>query len=266
MLLACARAHRHELELYTLRIPDLNGARDAYVAAKIAKRVGLRHRSVSMMTPDPDDLELWSYRSGCVVGEPRGRQATSTYRSLDRGRVRFNGQIGDLVRSPCRTPDDREDSVITVERAAIQAVAEVEGADYRSKLTPGQLRVATSPLYLERAERWLAGLQGFDAFTVIDLNYLEAAIAPWAGPWAYAEFFDPGFTLFPMCHREIVDVFLALPEHERRNDSLQRAVIGQQWPELLDWPFNVTPWQVRTRHFPRRLGHASRRAVSAWYW
>jgi hypothetical protein len=71
MLLACARAHRDELALYTLRIPDLNGARDTYVAAEMARqRLRLKHRRVSMLTPDPRDLELWSYRSGCVVGEP----------------------------------------------------------------------------------------------------------------------------------------------------------------------------------------------------
>ena len=264
MLLACARAHLHELRLYTFRIPDINGVSDAYVAGEMARRLGLNHQGVSVIKPDPRDLELWSYRSGCVVGEPRGRQATTTGRSLDRSRVRFNGQIGDLVRSPLRIPDDSEDSVISAERAAIQAVAEVGGADYRSKLTPGQLKVATSPLYLERAERWLAGLHGFDAFTVLDLNYLEAAIAPWAGPWAYAEFFDPGFTLFPMCHREIVDIFLALPEDERRKNSLQPEVIRQQWPELLEWAFNVIPWQVKTRQFPRRaVRHARRGLVSA---
>jgi hypothetical protein len=263
MLLACARAHRDELGLYTLRISDLDGARDAYVAGHIAQRLGLHHRRVSMIKPDPRDLELWSYRSGCIVGEPRGRHATTTYRSLDRSRVRFNGQIGDLVRAPNRTPEDNEDSVITTERTAIQTLVEATGSDYRSKATPGQLRFATSPLVLERAERWLAGLSGFDAFTLIDLNYLESGIAPWAGPWAYAEYFDPGFTIFPMCHREIVDTFLALPEIDRRGDSFQRAIIGQQWPELLDWGFNSAPWQVGTRQLPRRaLAHAVRRVLT----
>ncbi len=261
MLLACARDHREELGLYTLRIPDLNGERDTYVAGHIARRFRLSHQAVAMIRPDPRDLELWSYRTGCVVGEPRGRNATTTYRSLDRSRVRFNGQIGDLLRSPNRTPEDREDSVISVERAAIQSLVDATGSDYRSKLTPGQAKVVTSAFFLERAERWLVGLGGFDAFTVIDLNYLESSIAAWAGPWAYAEFFDPGFTLFPMSHREIIDIFLALPEIERCDSSLQRAVIRQQWPELLDWPFNVTPWQVVASQFPRRaLVHARRRA------
>jgi hypothetical protein len=262
MLLACAREHRDELALYTLRIPDLNGARDAYVASHIAQRLGLEHQRVSMIAPSPRDLELWSYRSGCVVGEPRGRHAATTYRSLDRSRVRFNGQIGDLLRTPCRTPDDSEDSVISVERVAMQAINEADGAEYRSKLSPGQLRVALSPLVLERAERWLAGLSGFDGLTVIDLNYLESSVAPWAGPWAYAEFFDPGFTLFPMCHREIVDIFLALPERERRDNSLQRAIIRAHWPELLEWPFNVTPWQVTARQFPRRAARRAGRCAS----
>lgn len=258
MLLACARAHRDELALYTLRIHDLNGARDVHVAAEMAHRLGLAHRRVPMIRPDPLDLELWSYRSGCVVGEPRGRAASTTLRSLDRSRVRFNGQIGDLLRSPNRIAGDSEQTPISVERIAIQAI--VESAEFRSKATPGQLRFATSPLVLERAEHWLAGLNGYDSFTVIDLNYLESSIAAWAGPWAYAEHFGPGFTLFPMCHREIIDIFLALPEHERRNASLQREVIRQHWPELLTWPFNVTPWQVETRQLPRRaLGRARRR-------
>jgi hypothetical protein len=178
--------------------------------------------------------------------------------------VRFNGQVGDLVRSPNRLPTDREDTVLGVERVAIQSLVEHAGEDYRSHATPGQLKVATSPLFLEAAERWLAGLDGFDALTVIDLNYLESCIAPWAGPWAYAEYFDPGFTIFPMCHREVVDTFLALPEEDRRGYALQRAVIGDQWPELLQWPFNETPWQVTLRQFQKRaLRHARRRTVAA---
>jgi hypothetical protein len=264
MLLACARDRRDRLDLYTLKLPDRNGARDAWVAAHIAQRLGLRHQRVPMIKPDPRDLELWSYRSGCVVGEPRGRQATTTFRSLDRSRVRLNGQIGDLLRSPNRIPGDSEDSVIGVERVAIQSLLDAGGAEYRSKASPGQLKVAASTFFLERAERWLAGLRGFDGLTVIDLNYLESSIAPWAGPWAYAEFFDPGFTLFPMCHREVVDTFLAIPETARRDNSLQRTLIRQQWPELLEWPFNPTPWQVETLQFPRRaLGYAGRRALAA---
>lgn len=264
MLLACARAHRHELDLYTLKIHDLGGTRDAYVASRMADRLRLRHQRVPVIRPTERDLERWSYRSGCIVGEPRGRQATTTYRSLDRSRVRLNGQIGDLLRAPNRIPGDSEESVIEPERVSIQALVEAGGADYRSKARPGQLRAATSPLFLERAEQWLAGLRGFDALTVIDLNYLESAVAPWAGPWAYAEFFDPGFTLFPMCHREIVDTFLALPEDVRCDVTFQQTLIRQEWPELLQWPFNPTPWQAETLHFPRRaLGYASRHVHAA---
>ena len=252
MILASSRSHRGELGLYTLRIPDANGARDVYVAEHIANRLGLEHESIRMIKPDPADLELWSYRSGCLVGEPRGRQATTTLRSLDRTRVRFNGQVGDLLRVPNRIPGDTEDTVIDVERIAIQSLSEAGGADFRTKLSPGQRNVVMSSMFLERAERWLEGLRGVDAFTVIDLNYLESAIAPWAGPWAYAEYFDPGFTLFPMCHREIVDVFLALPEAERRANSLQRSLIAQRWPELLDWPFNSAPRRAGTHQFVRR--------------
>jgi hypothetical protein len=259
MLLASSRSHCGELGLYTLRIPDANGARDVYVAEHIAHRLGLEHESIRMIKPDPADLELWSYRSGCLVGEPRGRQATTTLRSLDRTRVRFNGQVGDLLRAPNRVPGDTEDTVIGVERVAIQSLSEAGGADFRTKLSPGQRNVVMSPMFLERAERWLAGLGDVDAFTVIDVNYLESCIAPWAGPWAYAEYFDPGFTLFPMCHREIVDVFLALPEVERRSNSLQRSLIMQRWPELLDWPFNSAPRRAGTHQFVRRaLNHAAR--------
>ena len=261
-LLACAHDRATELALYTMKIPDRNGARDAYVAAQIARHIGLPHQRVSMLRPTPDDLERWAYRTSCSVGEPRGWNATTTYRSLDRARVRFVGQVGDLSRMVNLTPDDTENTAISPERLAIQGVTYCDGADYRSQLTAAQLRAAAAPAVLERAEGWMRNSNAPDSLALLDLVYSENRTASWAGVWAYAEYFGPGFTIFPMNHHEIIELMVALPTQLRRDETFMQEVIRQQWPELLDWPFNTAPRLLGIVDFPRRVARNARRRVT----
>jgi hypothetical protein len=262
MLLSCARDRIDELALYTLEIPDIGGATDAYVATRIARRLGLPHQRVSMLRATPADLRRWVHRTGCAVGEPRGLNATTTFRSLDRGRVRLNAQLGNFSRRAHWLPTDREDTPITAERLALHGLGLTRGVDAPSALTAAERRAASSPTVLERAERWKQSARAPDSLALLDLEYLDTTHGSWAGVWPFAEYFGPAFTIFPMNHREIAELIMSLPERTRIDGTFMRDIIQRQWPELLEWPVNTTPRRVRATYFPNRVARGLRRRAS----
>ncbi len=254
MLLACARQRRSELATYTMKLPDLSGMNDAKVAAQVSKRVGVSHRSVPMLRPDPADLEMWMYRISCGVGEPRGFQADTAYRSLDRTRTHMAGNIGDLARIGYWGTVAGSATPATMEQLVAHAVA------HRSwPLDPGQQRGAASPAVLEEVERWRNEVTVPDPLSILDLLFVENRLGCWAGIWPYAQYYGPGFTFFPMCHREVIDLMMFLPEAVRRGGEFNQMVIRQEWPELLDVPFNSPSRTVRAAHLPRRIAGGVRR-------
>ena len=254
MVLACARGRRSQLATYTLRIPDLSGRNDAQVAARISKRVGVQHRTVPIPEPDPADLEMWMYRVSCGVGEPRGWEAVTALRSLDRSRVHIAGNIGDLARIGYWDTVADAGTPATIEQLADHAVA------HRSwQLEPGQQRAAASPIVLEELERWRDDAAAPDALSLLDLLFVENRLGCWAGIWPHAQYYGPGFTFFPMCHREVIDLMMALPEAVRRGEEFNQMVIRQEWPELLDVPFNTPSRSVRAAHLPTRVAGGLRR-------
>lgn len=257
MLLACSRQWSEELELYTVALPGLEAATDCGVAARISRRMGLYHRRIRMRPPDDDDLERWLHRTAGSVGEPRGWAGSTTYRSIDRRRVRLLGNIGDIARRAYVTSGDRADDTITPERLVVHALR------HRGTLTPGQARAAASPVVLDQLDRWIQQVGTTDALQILDMFYLENRIGCWAGVWAHAEYYGPGFTIFPTAHRDIVADMMAIPRADRDAGTLFVEVIRQQWPELLAWPFNTAPRGVLVSQFPRRAVGGVRRRVRA---
>ena len=257
MLLACASHRRHELALFTVDMSDLDGANDVATAATIARHVDLDHQRVPMVRATAADLDRWLYRTGCSVGERRGLEATTTYQTLDRGRARLNGQIGDFARNVYRLPTDHEDTRLTVERITLQRASHHD-VDWRASISPGRARFSLSPEVLGYVERWMHDVAEPDALRVLDLNYIERVVAAWASVWVYAEYFGPGFTIFPMCHSEITALIMGLPDDVRRQETFNRILIGRQWPELLDVPINTATAMTTVRHkrraIIRRLG------------
>lgn len=258
LLLACAGHRRDELALYTADIGGVDGATDVDTAATIADRFGMRHQRVPMVPATAADIDRWLHRSGCCVGEPRGMKATTTYRTLDRGRARLSGQIGDFARNVYRLPADHEGTRLTVERLALQAASRHD-VDYRSSIRDDKIRFSLSREVLGYVERWMAGLGEDDALRILDLVYVERVLAAWAGTWVYAEYFGPGFTIFPMCHSELIALIMGLPDDVRRSETFNRVVIARQWPELLDVPINVTSTHAALRHKRRALARRLRR-------
>ena len=259
MLLACARHRRHELALYTADMADLDSANDIATATAIARRFGLHHQRVPITRPTTADLDRWFHRTGCSVGEGRGLEATTSYGTLDPSRARLNGQIGDFARNVYRLPTDHEDTRLTVERLALQRSSDHD-VDWRASVRPGKIRFSSSPEVVSYVERWLYSVAEPDALRVLDLAYLEKVVAAWAGVWVYAEYFDPGFTIFPMCHSEITALIMGLPDDVRRQGTFNRILIAREWPELLDIPVNAPTTMTTLRHKRRAIARRLRRA------
>ena len=94
---------------------------------------------------------------------------------------------------------------------------------------------------------------------------MEQRLGCWGGIWPYAQSGDPGFIIFPMCHRDVIERMLTLPTQYRRSGALMQDVIKREWPELLDWPFSepigFMHLMLAARRTQRRLSSFTDRAL-----
>lgn len=116
------------------------------------------------------------------------------------------------------------------------------GENLSSEITPERLLdpclAPRSELALSIFRRWMENAPAVNAFQILDLYYIEQRLGCWGGDLNYAECPDPGFLIFPMCHREIIERMITLPVQYRLAGTLMKDVITREWPELLAWPFN----------------------------
>jgi hypothetical protein len=244
LLLACAKDIAQELSFYTIKLPDNVGASDCVMAKKIASHLKLRHEVVHMRKPERADLLRWAYRASHEVATRRAWEAVTTYRSLPRDRVHLLGTVGELARGYYWAREDHSGPLVTPERLARHCQA------------------GESEAVMGHLEAWLRDAPVMDPLQLLDLFYLEQRLGCWAGVFPYAEYYDPGFDIFPLCHREVVDRMMALPRKVKREGGLTDWIIRREWPDLLGWPFNSTPLRVRTADFLRRAPGALRRRIT----
>ena len=242
MLLACSKEWAPHLELFTAEIGDEGAATDCDTARRIAKRFGLRHRVLPREQARDEDLEEWMFRIGYSTSELRGWQAVTMYKRLPGGHAVLAGNAGEIARAYYWNNADTETTVITPERL----VAHCE-----------------CPLVeetLERARGWLDMVPTANALDILDLFMIEQDVGGWASVVQYAEC-DPGFAIFPLCHRGIVERMLALPASYRRAGRMPQDIIAREWPELLDWPVNQPIGATRVLF---RMKRAIKRARLKW--
>ncbi len=219
MLLACSRQVASRLELFTRAIDDRNATVDCDTARRIARRFNLKHLTLPMVEATDRDLEEWMFRIAYSTSEIRGRQCATMYKQLPGGHAVIGGQAGEIARGYYWCEGDTEATVITPERL---------------------IDICACPLdeeTLARARAWLDDVPADNALRVLDLFFVEQDMGGWAGILPYAEC-DPGFPIFPLCHRRIVEHMLTLPLSYRRSGRLGWDIIEREWPELLEWPIN----------------------------
>jgi hypothetical protein len=230
------------VELFTRAIDDRNARVDCDTARRIAKRLRLRHLILPMKEATVEDLEEWMFRIAYSTSEIRGWQCATMYKGLPDGHAVLGGQAGEVARAYYWRTDDTETTVISPERL---------------------LEICACPADdepLAHARAWLATLPASNAFQVLDLFYIEQDMGGWAGILPYAEC-DPGFSIFPLCHRRVVERMLVLPAPYRRSGCLPRDVIAREWPELLEWPVNEAIGATRLELAAKKVVHRAKRAL-----
>jgi len=221
MLLACARDVADRLELLTVPIPDDGAFVDVAIARKIARRFHLRHFVPRFQEPKQEDLDEYMFRIGYSMGELRGWQAATMFKQANPAYAQMDGAVGGLERiGEILYPDETMSSRITPERLLDCCMA------------PRTTAMLSIP------NRWLETIPVDNAFQILDLYEIEQRLGCWGGIFPYAESRDPGFIIFPMCHREIIERMITLPADYRLSGTLMKDVINAEWPELLAWPFN----------------------------
>jgi hypothetical protein len=219
MLLACARGLAERLELFTRDIRDTNSTIDCDTAQRIAKQFGLKHRVLPMVRATEADLDEWMFRISYSSSELRGWQCATMYKQLPGGHAVLGGQAGEVARGYYWRESDTQTTEILPERL---------------------IEICECPLEeepLEKARAWLDTVPAVNALQILDLFFVEQDMGGWAGIVPYAEC-DPGFVIFPLCHRTVVQRMLTLPASYRRSGQMPRDIIAREWPELLRWPVN----------------------------
>ena len=243
MLLACARGFAGRLESFTLEAGDRAAAIDCDTAQRIARRFGVRHRVVPMEEATEADLEEWMFRIGYSTGEVRGWQGATMLKRLTGGHALLLGSGGELARGYFWQPDDTPNTVISPERLI------------------GYCLCPPEPALVARARSWLDAVPAVDALQTLDMFFIEQDMGCWGGVFPYADC-DPGFEVFPMNHRRVVELMLTLPATYRRAGLLQQHIICREWPELLRWPFNQ---HVGFSRLLYRMSKVMNRGAAAWH-
>lgn len=262
MLLACSRDIADRLELFTVPIPDDGAYIDIAIARKISKRFHLRHLVPKYQRSKPEDLDRFMFRIGYSTGELRGWQTTTMFQQANPKYAQLDGAIGALERGVWYRIGETESTRITPER-----------------LLECCWGVPPSELTLAPMKQWLETIPAIDALQLLDLFYLEQRMGCWGGILPYAEGGDPGFVIYPMCHREIITRMLTLPTpyrisgflacevtHSGGEPPFMKAIIEREWPELLAWPFNEpTGFMHLTLAARRARSGLSSHAGRAWH-
>lgn len=228
MLLACSREVADKLEFVTMRIDDLSSEIDCDMARRMTRNYGLSHSLLRKEKPLKADMDEWLHRIGFCTGERRGMASATTYKRLQRGHALLKGNVGEVARGYYWGGKDTATTPIAPERL-LRLCGCPPDADADA---------------LARAKAWLEAIPASNSLQVLDLFYIEQRLGCWAGVWPYSVC-DAGFILFPMCHREIIENMLRLPEAYRRAGTLPKDIIRREWPELLDWPVNEPMGLVR---------------------
>lgn len=223
MLLACAKDFIDRLELFTVPIPDDVGLVDVDISTRIARRFRMRHLVPEYQEPKPSDLSEYMFRIAYGTGELRGWQASTMFRKADPSYIQLDGGVGGLERMG-EGIGLRPGETITMKNLPDRFVR-----DCKAPRTSQMLALF---------KRWIETAPAVNAFQVLDLFEIEQVYGGWGGNLLYAESPDPGTIFYPMCHREIIERMITLPDEYRLKAILMRDIIRREWPELLSWPFS----------------------------
>jgi hypothetical protein len=223
MLLACAREFANVLTCFTTwSWSNLASDKvDCDVASRICRRFGVKHVVLRFQDSRSYEVREWLFRTGFSLGGLNIWRGASAVRRLNPQRVDLSGHVGELARANYWEAEEPSGEEVALARLAA--------------ICSAPLTSTTQP----RFQKWLAGLPFLEPDRILDLFYLEQRLGCWAGIMPYGIAEDGEFLVFPLCHREIIELMLALPRSYRWAGSLPIDIIRHEWPELLEYPINT---------------------------
>lgn len=231
MILACSRCTLDRIKFHTgVWIPS---GMDCQVAHHIAHRFGLNHVTYGIEMATEEQLTDWQVRVGhCVSGEIWRIHPTS--RKFDSHRAFLPGIAGEVGRGYYwRDGDDKLPEISAREIL------------HRTKL-PAEGKV------LQMMESWLSEIRHLPWHAILDLVYIEQRLGCWAGPLQYGQDGMNAMRIAPLNDREIYRTILHMAPEPRQRLAVPEEICRQEWPELLEFPFNRLTGMTRVIQDLRR--------------
>jgi hypothetical protein len=217
MILACSKGVWDQSKFFTFSDPDSESV-DMHIARKFRQNFHLNHSFIPIQLANQEKMIDWLYTTGHAVSGGIWKIHESL-NSLDQHRVLMPGMGGEVGRSFYWRPDDRPDTKLTaqdlLQRASLPQNEEL----------------------ITETNKWLSELEGYTAFTILDLFYIEQRLGCWAAPQAYGNKTSL-FEFSPFNHRKIFRSMIKLPYEYRRQQLLANDVCLYASNDLLKVPFN----------------------------
>jgi hypothetical protein len=216
MILASARAHAQNATFVTFAEPK--ETLDMQTAERLAKQLNLQHEFIPIRHATEEELQTWLSLTGVSLAGGIWK-IHKTLEKLDRTRVLFPGTAGEVGRAFYWKSSDSAHMKLTVKDILTRC-----RLPHHSRLTAA-------------TDQWLKDLQDFNAFTILDLSYIEQRLGCWAAPSHYGNttsLFE--FSLFNS--RPVFEAMMRLPYEYRKKQMLPQDLCNHCWPDVLQLPFN----------------------------
>lgn len=221
-LLALARGREGQLTFFTGDFPG--AVIDLGTARRLAQKFGLRHVVTAVRPRTSASIQDWRLRTGHCIGGAIGHFQMER-EAIAQGEVEFSGAAGE------------------VGRGFLWAAGDVAGDKLTSDVLLARLKLPQIDRFVAATDRWLDSVKQFDAFTVMDLAYIELKMACWAGPQATGTE-TTATQVWPFSSRRCFSAMMSAPPQVRLEQSLFMRIVQREWPELLQIPINKgTSWE-----------------------
>jgi hypothetical protein len=222
MILSCCKNVIDKITCFTYNFNRGTGPEDVDVAKIICDRIGAEHLLVPIEEVNNNNKKKYLNRIGYSGNSGKAAdflQATGNY--LSSNMIWMIGYAGEVGRSFYWMKGDKSDTKYDVENLL-----------WRMNLPP-------TPLFKKFMEEWVCEFNDIDFFRLLDFMYLENRMGAWASPHLYG--CAPDYNIIvPLCHREIIELMLRLPDDYRWRQKLADDVIKASWPELAAFPYQRT--------------------------
>ncbi|HWF67154.1 MAG TPA: hypothetical protein VN670_07610 [Acidobacteriaceae bacterium] len=245
-LLSLTRGFQQDLTFFTGSFPG--AIVDLGTARRLSKRLELRHVISKVRAKTDEEIRDWRFQTGHCVGGAVGQNKLDR-RNIADAQVEFSGAAGEVGRGYLWSSGDTHTSKLS------------------SAVLLARLKLPPIERFKEAVSSWLGSVEQFDAFTIMDLAYIELKMACWAGPQA------PGsdtltVQIWPLSSRRCFTAMMSAPLDVRRDQSLFMRMVQRQWPELLLTPINRgTAWEnlnsfMYRASSPRRIWAKIRKSLA----